>query len=133
MIHDIEEIRKDFPILHQKVNNRPLVYLDNGTTTQKPQAVIDAITDYYTRINSNVHRGVHHLSQVATDAVEETRKKVQEFIHAKHEHEVIFTKGTTDSINLLAHSFGKAFVNRGDEVSISQMENNSHIVRSQVY
>lgn len=128
MIHDIEEIRKDFPILHQKVNNRPLVYLDNGATTQKPQAVIDAITDYYTRINSNVHRGVHHLSQVATDAVEETRKKVQEFIHAKHEHEVIFTKGTTDSINLLAHSFGKAFVHEGDEVLISQMEHHSNIV-----
>lgn len=128
MIHDIEEIRKDFPILHQKVNNRPLVYLDNGATTQKPQTVIDAITDYYTRINSNVHRGVHHLSQVATDAVEETRKKVRAFIHAKHEHEVIFTKGTTDSINLLAHSFGKAFVHEGDEVLISQMEHHSNIV-----
>lgn len=128
MKNDIEEIRKDFPILHQKVNNRPLVYLDNGATTQKPQVVIDAITDYYTRINSNVHRGVHHLSQVATDAVEATRKKVQTFINAKHEHEVIFTKGTTDSINLLAHSFGKAFVHEGDEVLISQMEHHSNIV-----
>lgn len=128
MIHDIEEIRKDFPILHQKVNNRPLVYLDNGATTQKPQTVIDTITDYYTRINSNVHRGVHHLSQVATDAVEETRKKVRSFINAEHEHEVIFTKGTTDSINLLTYSFGKAFVHEGDEVLISQMEHHSNIV-----
>lgn len=128
MINDINKIREDFPILNQKVNNRPLIYLDNGATTQKPQSVINEITDYYTKINSNVHRGVHHLSQVATDAVEATRKKVQSFIHAKHEHEIIFTKGTTDSINLLAHSFGKAFVNRGDEVIISQMEHHSNIV-----
>src|SRR5699024_5845106 len=128
MINDINKIREDFPILNQKVNNRPLIYLDNGATTQKPQSVINEITDYYTKINSNVHRGVHHLSQVATDAVEATRKKVQSFIHAKHEHEVIFTKGTTDSINLLAHSFGKAFVHEGDEVLISQMEHHSNIV-----
>lgn len=128
MALDIHKIRKDFPILTQQVNGKPLVYLDNGATTQKPQVVIDSLVDYYTNINSNVHRGVHHLSQVATDALEESRKKVQRFINAEHEYEVIMTKGTTDGINLLAYSFGRAFVNEGDEIIISEMEHHSNIV-----
>jgi len=125
---DVQQVRDQFPILRQEVNNRPLVYLDNGATTQKPQAVIDAATHYYTNMNSNVHRGVHHLSQLATDAFEVTRRKLQSFIHAEHEHEVIFTKGTTESINLVAQSYGKAFVKAGDEILVSAMEHHANIV-----
>lgn len=125
---DIDKIRADFPILKREVNGRPLVYLDNGATTQKPKAVIDAITNYYLDMNSNVHRGVHYLSQISTDAFEVTRKKVQEFINAKEEYEVIITKGTTDSINLVAQCYGKAFVHEGDEIIISAMEHHSNIV-----
>jgi cysteine desulfurase/selenocysteine lyase len=110
------------------VNGKPLVYLDNGATTQKPQAVIDAITHYYTAQNSNIHRGVHHLSQVATDAYELTRTKLKPFINAEHEHEIILTKGTTDAINLVAQCYGKAFVKAGDEIIISAMEHHSNIV-----
>ena len=129
MIHyDILSIRNDFPILKSTVNGKPLVYLDNGATTQKPQAVIDAITHYYTALNSNIHRGVHHLSQVATDAYELTRTKLKPFINAEHEHEIILTKGTTDAINLVAHCYGKAFVEAGDEIIISAMEHHSNIV-----
>lgn len=126
--YDILSIRKDFPILKSKVNGKPLVYLDNGATTQKPQSVIDAITHYYTAQNSNIHRGVHKLSQEATDAYELTRTKLKPFINAEHEHEIILTKGTTDAINIVAQCYGKAFVNQGDEVVISAMEHHSNIV-----
>lgn len=125
---DIKAIREDFPILKREVNGKPLVYLDNGATTQKPKAVIDAILNYYTDMNSNVHRGVHYLSQISTDAFEVTRRKVQEFIHAKHDYEIIITKGTTDSINLVATCFGQEFISAGDEVIISAMEHHSNIV-----
>jgi len=124
----INKIRADFPLLKREVNGKPLVYLDNGATTQKPQVVIDALVHYYTDMNANVHRGVHYLSQISTDAFEVTRRKVKEFIHAEHEHEIIITKGTTDSINLVAQCFGAAFVSEGDEIIISAMEHHSNIV-----
>ncbi|HZF65287.1 MAG TPA: cysteine desulfurase [Chitinophagaceae bacterium] len=124
----IEEIRADFPILQTQVYGKPLVYLDNAATTQKPEQVLVAMDDYYRRYNSNVHRGVHHLSQKATDAYEIVRKKVAAYINAEHEHEVIFTRGTTDAINLVAYCFGKKFVNLGDSVVISAMEHHSNIV-----
>ena len=126
--YDIHSIRADFPILKTTVNGKPLVYLDNGATTQKPLAVINAITDYYTLKNSNVHRGVHHLSQVATDAYEITRKKVKHYINAAHEHEIIMTSGTTNGINLVSSCYGKQFVKAGDEIIISAMEHHSNIV-----
>lgn len=129
---DIASIRNQFPILNTTVNGKPLVYFDNGATTQKPQSVIDAIQDYYTKHNSNIHRGVHFLSQYATEAYEVTRKKVQQFINAQHDYEVIFTKGTTDAINLVAYSFGKAFIKEGDEIIISAMEHHSNIVPWQI-
>ncbi len=125
---DIEQIRADFPILGREVNGRPLVYFDNGATTQKPKQVIDAITRYYADMNSNVHRGVHYLSQISTDAFEITRRKVQAFIHAKHEHEIIITKGTTEAINIVASCYGRAFINAEDEIIISAMEHHSNIV-----
>ena len=120
--------REDFPILNELVHGRALVYLDNAATTQKPQAVLDAITEAYTHWNANVHRGVHHLSQVATQKHEEARKKVASLIHAQSEEEIIFTKGTTDSINMLAYSFGEAMVQEGDEIIVSQLEHHSNIV-----
>ena len=120
--------REDFPILNEQVHGRQLVYLDNAATTQKPQVVMDAITEAYSKWNANVHRGVHHLSQVATQNHEEARKKVAELIHAQSEEEIIFTKGTTDSINMLARSFGDAMVGEGDEIIISQLEHHSNIV-----
>lgn len=123
-----EEIRKEFPILEQTVYGKPLVYLDNAATTQKPQCVIDAQSKVYTTINANVHRGVHHLSQVATEAMEHARNTVKEFIGAAHSHEIIFTRGTTESINLVASSFGGTFLKAGDEVIISTMEHHSNIV-----
>ena len=118
----------DFPILNELVNKRPLVYLDNAATTQKPQVVLDAIVEAYSKWNANVHRGVHHLSQVATQKHEEARKIVADFIHAQSEEEIIFTKGTTDSINMLAWSFGEAMVKEGDEIVVSQLEHHSNIV-----
>jgi cysteine desulfurase/selenocysteine lyase len=124
----IEKIREDFPILKRQVNGRPLIYLDNGATTQKPQSVIDAINHYYEDYNSNIHRGVHHLSQLATDAYEVSRAKIRSFINAEKEAEVIFTSGTTGGINLVAHSYGAKFVHEGDEVIISEMEHHSNIV-----
>lgn len=120
--------RSDFKILQQKAHNSPLVYLDNAATTQKPQVVIDAITHYYETLNSNIHRGVHFLSQRATDAFEEARQRVQHFIHAKKSEEIIFTRGTTESINLIASSFGKTFLGQGDEVIVSAMEHHANIV-----
>lgn len=125
---NIDKIRADFPILKREVNGKPLVYLDNGATTQKPSAVIDSIVRYYTDMNSNVHRGVHYLSQISTDAFEITRKKVQAFIHAADDKEVIITKGTTDGINLIATCYGRAFIHAGDEIIISAMEHHSNIV-----
>lgn len=125
---DVHSIRKDFPILTRTVNGKPLVYLDNGATTQKPTQVIDAIRHYYTEQNSNIHRGVHYLSQLATDAFEVTRRKLKPFINAAHEHEIILTKGTTDGINLVASCYGRAFVESGDEIVISAMEHHSNIV-----
>ena len=125
---DIEKVRKDFPILGTTVYGHPLVYLDNAATTQKPQVVLDAMDEYYHTINANVHRGVHHLSQVATDAYELARKKIAEFIGAKHAHEIIFTRGTTESINLVAATFGKRFLSAGDSILVSAMEHHSNIV-----
>ena len=125
---NIEDIRKEFPILDTKIYNKPLVYLDNAATTQKPKCVIDTISNVYSTINSNVHRGVHHLSQVATIAMEESRENVRDFIGAEHRHEIIFTRGTTESINLVASSFGNTFLKEGDEIVISTMEHHSNIV-----
>ena len=125
---DITSIRRDFPILSIKVNGKPLVYFDNAATTQKPQQVIDALVDYYSHYNSNVHRGVHHLSQVATDAYEGARQKMATLMNAPSASEIIFTRGTTESINLIAYSFGDAFVNEGDEIIISAIEHHSNIV-----
>jgi cysteine desulfurase/selenocysteine lyase len=127
-ILDVEKVRKDFPILSRKVNGKPLVYFDNGASSQKPQSVIDATTKYYAYENANIHRGVHTLSQEATSAYEVVREKVRAFINADKSHEIIFTKGTTDSINLVAFSFGRTHVNEGDEVLISAMEHHSNIV-----
>lgn len=131
-IPDIEKIRRDFPILDTKVNGRPLVYFDNAASTQKPWQVIKAIEHYYTNLNSNVHRGVHCLSQKATDAFEASRRKVASFINAEHDYEVIFTRGTSESINLVAHSFGKQFVKAGDTIIISSLEHHSNIVPWQI-
>ena len=125
---NIEEIRKDFPILSRTVYNRPLVYLDNAATTQKPRAVVEAMTDEYYSVNANVHRGVHYLSQQATELHEQARANVQEFINARNEAEIIFTRGTTESLNLVAFSFGEAFLKEGDEVLVSVMEHHSNIV-----
>lgn len=125
---DIEDIRKEFPILESRIYNKPLVYLDNAATTQKPLCVIDTISNVYTTMNANVHRGVHHLSQVATIAMEESRETVRRFIGAEHSHEIIFTRGTTESINLVASSFGGTFLKAGDEIIISTMEHHSNIV-----
>lgn len=120
--------RSDFPILKEMVHKRPLVYLDNAATSQKPQAVIDAITEAYTHWNSNIHRGVHHLSQVATKHHEEARQAVANFIGATSSDEIIFTKGTTDSLNALAFSFGETFIQEGDEIIVSAVEHHSNIV-----
>jgi cysteine desulfurase / selenocysteine lyase len=124
---DINKIRADFPILSQKVNGKPLVYFDNGATSQKPKVVIDAITKYYEEINANIHRGVHTLSQLATDAYEVSRGKIQQHINAKFNHEVIFTSGTTHSINAVANGF-TSILRMGDEVLVSALEHHSNIV-----
>ena len=125
---NLEEIRKDFPILSRTVYNRPLVYLDNAATTQKPRAVVEAMTEEYYSVNANVHRGVHYLSQQATELHEQARGNVQKFINARSEAEIIFTRGTTESLNLVAFSFGEAFLKEGDEVLVSVMEHHSNIV-----
>jgi cysteine desulfurase/selenocysteine lyase len=124
---DIQKIRADFPILKEKVNGKPLVYLDNAATSQKPQVVIDSIVNYYTTINSNIHRGVHTLSQLATDAYEEARIKLQKHFNAKKSNEIIFTAGTTHSINIVATGFTN-LLNKGDEIIVSTMEHHSNIV-----
>jgi cysteine desulfurase/selenocysteine lyase len=125
---NVNEIRKDFPILSRTVNGKPLVYFDNGATAQKPQQVIDAISHYYAFQNSNIHRGVHTLSREITIAYEEARKTIQLHLNAKQASEIIFTKGTTESINLVAHCFGKINISEGDEIIITQMEHHSNIV-----
>ena len=124
---DIQKIRADFPILSQKVNGKPLVYFDNGATSQKPQVVIDAISKYYSEINANIHRGVHTLSQLATDAYEASRLKIQKHINAKFSHEVLFTSGTTHGINLVSNGFS-SILKAGDEVLVSALEHHSNIV-----
>ena len=127
MSFNIDAIRADFPILSQKVNGKPLVYFDNGATSQKPQVVIDAISKYYQEINANIHRGVHTLSQMATDAYEASRGKIQNHINAKFSHEVLFTSGTTHGINLVANGFA-SILKSGDEVLVSALEHHSNIV-----
>ncbi len=125
---DIKKIRADFPILSRKVNGKPLIYFDNGATSQKPQQVIDVIEHYYKDQNANIHRGVHTLSQEITIAYENARTTIQKHLNAKHAHEIIFTKGTTDSINLVASCLGKKFISKGDEIIISEMEHHSNIL-----
>lgn len=127
-MYDVNKVREDFPILSREVYGSPLVYLDNGATTQKPRQVVEAMVDEYYNVNANVHRGVHFLSQQATDLHEESREVVRRFIHAKSTNEIIFTRGTTESINLLAFSFGEAMVKEGDEIVVSVMEHHSDIV-----
>jgi cysteine desulfurase/selenocysteine lyase len=125
---DLEKIRTQFPVLNQQVNGKPLVYLDNAATNQKPKRVIDALTKYYEKDNSNIHRGIHTLAERATKAYEQTRHAMQQFIRAKHVEEIIFTRGVTESINLVASSYGRAFLKEGDEVIISGLEHHSNIV-----
>jgi cysteine desulfurase/selenocysteine lyase len=125
---DVEKIRKQFPVLHQKVNGRDLVYFDNAATSQKPQIVIDALVDYYTKDNANIHRGIHTLAERATKAYENTRQLVKAFIHAEADEEIIFVRGVTEAINLVASSYGKAFIHTGDEIIISGLEHHSNIV-----
>jgi len=125
---NIQQIRADFPILNEKIRGKQLVYLDNGASTQKPQVVIDTESYYYEHQYANIHRGVHYLSQIGTDLYEGVRKQVQQFINAKHDHEVIFTKGTTNAINLVAYTFGRKFIDEGDEIVITEMEHHSNIV-----
>ena len=129
---DVARIREDFPILKELVHGKPLVYLDNAATTQKPQAVIDALVNYYMTENSNVHRGVHTLSQLATDAYEGAREKVRQFINAEHDKEIIFVRGTTEGINLVAQTYGRANIGPGDEIIITAMEHHSNIVPWQI-
>lgn len=125
---DFSQYREDFPLLKIKVYDKPLIYLDNGATTQKPQCVLDKLNEIYTLYNANIHRGVHHLSQIATMAHEDARKTVADFIHAKSSAEITFTRGTTESINLTAFCFGERYVNEGDEIIVSHMEHHSNIV-----
>jgi len=125
---DVERIREDFPILRTKVHGHPLVYLDNAATSQKPQAVIDALVRYYEGENANIHRGVHYLSQLATEAFEQARETVRAFVNAARASEIIFTRGTTEAINLVAQTYGRAHVGAGDEVLITAMEHHSNIV-----
>ncbi len=122
------DIRSQFPILNQTVYGKPLVYFDNAATTQKPQCVIDTLCNYYKSLNSNIHRGAHYLASQATEQYEQTRRKVKEFINARHSHEIVFTRGTTESINLVASSFSQRFISKGDEVVVSAMEHHSNIV-----
>ncbi|MBE7515308.1 MAG: cysteine desulfurase [Chloracidobacterium sp.] len=129
---DVEKIRADFPVLSREVNGKPLVYLDNSASSQVPQSVIDRITKYLTEEHSNIHRGVHYLSQHATTAYEATREKVKRFINAGEAKECIFVRGTTEGINLVAYSYGRAFINEGDEIILSAMEHHSNIVPWQI-
>ena len=125
---DAEKVRADFPVLQQQVNGKPLVYLDNGATSQKPQAVIDELVRYYTTENANVHRGVHTLSQNATEDYENARAKLRGLLNAADDHEIIYTSGTTQSINIVAQSYGRKNIGEGDEIIVSNMEHHSNIV-----
>ena len=125
---DVEKIREDFPVLKQKIHGKPLVYLDNAATSQKPQSVIDAIVKFYTVDCANIHRGVHELSQRSTAAYEETRAKAKRFLNARHKSEIIFVRGTTEGINLVAHSWGRGNIREGDEIVIAGLEHHSNIV-----
>ncbi len=129
---DVEKVREDFPILHEQVHGKPLVYLDNGATSQKPLCVIDALQRYYKHENSNIHRGVHFLSERATASYENGREKVRKFLNAKTQQEVIFVRGTTEAINLVAQSYGRSFLKEGDEIIVSAMEHHSNIVPWQI-
>src|SRR5215470_16866103 len=125
---DIDAIRRDFPILHRQVNGKPLIYLDNAATSQKPQIVLDAISQYYEQENANIHRGVHYLSQLATGEFENARETVRRFLNAPESREIIFVRGTTEGINLVAQTYGRRHVGAGDEVLITAMEHHSNIV-----
>ncbi len=129
---NVEEIRKEFPILHQQVNDKPLIYLDNAATAQKPQSVLDALHHYYATDNANIHRGVHTLSARATDAYEQSRRKIQKFINAPRPEEIIFVRGATEGINLIAQTYGRLVLKEGDEILISAMEHHSNIVPWQI-
>jgi cysteine desulfurase/selenocysteine lyase len=129
---DVETIRRDFPILKERVHGKPLVYLDNGATSQKPQVVIDALNRYYKSENSNIHRGVHYLSERATSSYEAAREKIRQFLNAERDHEIVFVRGTTEAINLVAQSYGRTFLKAGDEIVISAMEHHSNIVPWQI-
>ena len=131
-ILDPEKYRPDFPVLHQKVHGKPLVYLDNAATTQKPVSVIETISSYYRNDNANVHRGIHELSNRATRAFENARKKVADFIGARSEKQIVFTRGTTESINLVASAWGRKFISRGDEIILSEMEHHSNLIPWQI-
>ena len=128
----VEQIRKEFPVLHQEVNGKPLIYLDNAATSQKPKSVINALSHYYERDNANIHRGIHTLAERATSAYEDTRKSVGQFVNANETEEIIFTKGTTEGINLVAQAYGRKFLKDGDEIIISQLEHHSNIVPWQI-
>jgi cysteine desulfurase/selenocysteine lyase len=125
---DINQVRKDFPVLDQQINGQPLVYFDNAATTQKPRVVIDALSEYYLHTNANIHRGIHTLAERATAAFEATRDTVKTFLNAKHREEIIFTRGTTESINLVASTYGRQHIKAGDEIIVSAMEHHSNIV-----
>jgi cysteine desulfurase / selenocysteine lyase len=125
---DVERVRRDFPVLAQKIHGKPLVYLDNAATSQKPAAVIEALTRYYSEYNANIHRGIHRLSEEATSAYERARSAVRAFLHAGDDREIVFVRGTTEAINLVAHSYGRAFVKPGDEIVLTAMEHHSNIV-----
>ena len=125
-------VKEEFPILSKEINNKPLIYLDNASTTQKPACVIDEIQNYYESTNSNIHRGVHHLSQKATEEYEESRKKIQNFIGAESSKEIIFVRGATEAVNLVANSYVKPLLSEGDNIIISQMEHHANIVPWQI-
>jgi cysteine desulfurase/selenocysteine lyase len=129
---DVERVRGDFPVLHQTVHGKPLVYLDNAATSQKPKAVIESLARYYSEFNANIHRGIHRLSEEATRAYEHTRSRVRGFVNAAEDREIVFVRGTTEAINLVAHGFGRAFVKPGDEIVITAMEHHSNIVPWQI-
>ncbi|PLX30742.1 MAG: hypothetical protein C0600_07570, partial [Ignavibacteria bacterium] len=127
-VFDVQRARADFPALHQDVHGKPLVYLDNAASTHKPQVVIDTLTKFYGSQYSNVHRGVHHLSQVATDLYENSRRTIQGFLNAKQEEEIVFVRGTTEAINLVAQTYGRSELSADDEVIISEIEHHANIV-----
>jgi cysteine desulfurase/selenocysteine lyase len=129
---DVEKIRRDFPILNERIHGKPLVYLDNGATSQKPQVVIDALNRYYKSENSNIHRGVHYLSERATTSYEGAREKIRQFLNAESDQEIVFVRGTTEAINLVAQSYGRTFLKAGNEIVISAMEHHSNIVPWQI-